>query len=321
MSHDVETMMYSGQTPWHGLGTRVVGKITSEEAIKVSGLDWTVGLGDLRSDDGVLVSHKVVRRSTDNTIFGVVGPKYTPLQNVDAFSFFDPFIQNDAAMYEAAGNLQDGKKIWVQARLTGAPLEIVKGDEVDRFLLLSNTHNGTQALRVGLTPVRVVCQNTLAQAYSDDDSQLLRIVHHKKIKDTLKMVQDAVNVANRRFEASAEQYRELARHQVNKDDLSKFVVEVFFNNYDPDQTKWTNRQATAVQEMDQTIHRLFESGTGNNLKHVRGTWWAAYNAVTEYLTYDGDKEETDKRLDSLWFGSNASINDDALDTALEFALR
>ena len=160
----VENMMFVGETPWHGLGNKVDDGVNVNDAIVAAGLDWEVGLKDLQTIDGVPVSHRATYRKSDGSILGVVGPRYTPLQNRDAFDWFQPFLDANECAIHTAGSLHYGQKVWVLAQLNRDNSEIVSGDEVCKFILLSNSHDGTTAIRVGYTPIRVVCVNTLAFA-------------------------------------------------------------------------------------------------------------------------------------------------------------
>src|SRR5690606_14155610 len=153
--------------------------------------------------------------------------EYVPLQNSQAFSFFDPYISSGEALLDTAGSLREGQSIWVLARLNRDPIEITKDDIVEKYLLLSNSHKGGISVRVGFTPIRVVCANTLAIAERAGGSQLIRVTHSTKMVDSLEAIQEVVNAANATFEATAEQYKYLASKQISKGDIEKFVKIVF----------------------------------------------------------------------------------------------
>ena len=173
MPANVENMFYTGAEPWHGLGEKLEQAPTISEAITASGLDWEVGLKDLFTRDGEEVPARAPERKSDHRILGDVGPRYVPLQNHEAFDWFQPFIDNGEASLHTGGSLSHGQKVWVLAQLNRDPSEIVPGDEVQKFILLSNSHDGKTAIRVGYTPIRVVCVNTLAFAHQHKESQLL----------------------------------------------------------------------------------------------------------------------------------------------------
>lgn len=315
MAHQVEEMMSVRETPWHGLGTVIQDAPTVDEGIKLAGLDWTVETQPLFTADGRDVTHKAMVRASDQSILGVVGPKYKPLQNRDAFDWFQPFLDGGTAHLTTAGSLNEGRRVWVMAEI-GDPLTIVKGDEVRRFVLLSNSHDGTQSVRVGFTPIRVVCANTLAMAHSDTASQLLRMRHTSGLKDVMEKVREIMQLANSEFEATAEQYKRLAASKVaNRTDLRDYVKRVMQLT---DDAKKPGELSKKSAETYAAILEGFDSGKGTGNKKIRGTWWNAYNAVTEFLSWTRGKT-SDGRLDSLWFGEAFKINEDALDVALELA--
>jgi phage/plasmid-like protein (TIGR03299 family) len=314
MSHAVENMAYAQETPWHGLG------VTLEEGdlydwprtCTKAGLDWGVELAPLQTTDTqAAVEHKAVRRVTDGRMLAVVGPRFTPLQNRDAFAWFQPFLDAGEASLHTAGSLYQGRRIWVLAKVGRAPLEIVPGDDVERFLLLSNGHDGGHAVRVGFTPTRVVCANTLAAAVGDKASRLIRVAHVSSVRAHLDNVREVMNLANQRFEAAAEQYRRLARRGVNAADLRRYVERAV---QPKDGQEMTDRLKAVIDR----VVGLAEEGRGNALPSVRGTLWAAYNGVAEWLAYcRGRTQQT--RLASLWFGEAVELNRHALETALEMA--
>ena len=192
-----------------------------------------------------------------------------------------------------------------------APLVIAPGDEVEKFILLSHGHDGSLAIRCGFTPVRVVCQNTLSMAHGSDASKLIRIKHTKDVLANLENIRETMNLANQEFEATAEQYRLLARKSINQEDLRRFVKRVL-------KIKDDEQPSTRMFNTIAEIIALCESGRGNTLPYVSGTYWTAYNGVSEWLTYNRGHSQ-DSRLNSLWFGDSANLNRLALETALDMA--
>jgi phage/plasmid-like protein (TIGR03299 family) len=312
MPANVETMFYTGATPWHGLGEKLEAAPTISEAIEASGLNWEVGTKDLVTVDGEEVPARATYRKTDNSILGVVGPRYVPLQNKDAFEWFQPFVDAGECSLHTGGSLSNGQKVWVLAQLNRDPSEIVSGDEVQKFILLSNSHDGTTAIRVGYTPIRVVCVNTLAFAHNHADSKLLRIRHTQSAQGKLDNVRDIMDNINAQFEATAEQYRFLASRDFNQRDVQKYVKVLLGIDKKPEEDIKT-RTRKIMDEILGTIE-----GPKQSMPGVRGTWWAAYNGFNEYLNYTKGRN-TNNRLESLWFGQNGTDNNKALNLATEFA--
>jgi phage/plasmid-like protein (TIGR03299 family) len=315
MAHEIETMAFAGKAPWHGLGVT----LTDDDlyhwpaACEKAGLGWDVELAPLvAKDTNAEVAHKGVRRTSDGKMLGVVGPRYCPLQNREAFGWFSPFLEAREAALHTAGSLRGGSRVWVLAKLNRDPLVIAGGDEVEKFVLLSHGHDGSLAVRVGFTPIRVVCQNTLSMAHGSDASKLIRVRHSKSLLANLANIRDVMDLANQQFEATAEQYRLLARRSISQADLRKYVKRVLkVDDADEIATRTSN-------QIDQIVG-LCESGRGNDLASVRGTYWTAYNGVSEWLGYSRGRSQT-TRIDSLWYGEGAGINKFAFEVALDMAV-
>jgi phage/plasmid-like protein (TIGR03299 family) len=227
--------------------------------------------------------------------------------------WFQPFLDAGECCLHTAGSLHSGQKVWVLAQLNRDNSEIVPGDEVSKFILLSNSHDGTTAIRVGYTPIRVVCANTMAMAHSKGSgSQLIRIRHTRSSKNNLENVRDIMDNINMQFDATAEQFRFLASKNFNQADIRQYVkVMLGIEKTVDDDIKTRTRNI-----MDEILALV--EGPKQSATNVRGTWWAAYNGYNEYLNYNKGRTE-DNRLDSLWFGLNDNDNIKALYTAMEFA--
>lgn len=307
-------MFYTGQTPWHKLGMRLHTPPTVEAGIIAAGLDWAVGTKPLFTEQGEKVTHQAMYRKDNGKILGVVGPGYTALQNVDSFKWFQPLLDAGEAELHTAGSLQEGRKVWVLAKICKPALEIADGDSVERFILLSNSHDGTRAVRLGFTPIRVVCANTLAMAHDADASKLVKILHTKNVVTALDDLRDAMNVANSRFEATAEQYRKLAKHKISRSDLRKYVKRVLDIDATTAEKDLPGQTLTKIE----SIMRYADHGRGNDLPSVKGTLWTGYQGITEFLSYEYGRSD-DRRLDSLWWGQNSHVSAKALDIAIQMA--
>lgn len=315
MAAQIESMAFFGATPWHGLGSPLeeADLYDWQSACVKSGLNWDVELTPLVTADTLtMVAHRGVRRKSDGRVLGVVGPKYHPLQNRDAFKWFQPFLEAKEASLNTAGSLCEGSRVWVLAKLQRDPLVIAAGDEIEKFILLSHSHDGSLAVRVGFSPIRVVCSNTLALAHRSDASKLIRVKHSASMMENLANIREVMNVANSEFEATAEQYKSLARKSINQNDLRSYVKRVLKVE---NRSKISTRTNNTIQE----IIDLCECGKGNTLPSVTGTYWTAYNGITEWLGYQRGNNQQN-RLNSLWFGDSANVNKFALETALTMAV-
>ena len=159
MSANVETMFYVRVAPWHGLGVRVESALSSEEALEQSGLDWSVIQRPIMTSTyDPIPGWKANIRDTDDRVLGVVTDRYKVVQNADAFAFTDALL-GEGVRYETAGSLNEGRKIWLLAKLPEK--YIMEGEKIEPYLVFSNCHDGSGAIKVAMTPIRVVCQNTL----------------------------------------------------------------------------------------------------------------------------------------------------------------
>lgn len=156
--HNVEMMFSVRQTPWHGQGIVVADAPTSADAIRLAGLDWNVIQEPVFTDSGIEIpGYRANIRDTDKKVLGIVTNRYKVVQNQDAFNFTDDLL-GEGVTYETAGSLATGKRIWLLAKLDTMN---ITGEEIEPYLVFTNTHDGSGAVRVAITPVRVVCQNTL----------------------------------------------------------------------------------------------------------------------------------------------------------------
>jgi phage/plasmid-like protein (TIGR03299 family) len=305
---NVETSAYVGNSPWNG-GVKVEnGFIAPAEFMKKAGLDWKVAKENTYLQDGSLIDNSfAIRRDIDKKVLGIVASRYTPLQNEDAFEWFAPFIESKQASFETAGALKEGRVVWCLAN-TSINGEVVKNDEVKSYILLSHSHDGSLSIRSGFTNIRVVCQNTLAKALNSASSKLLKIKHTQSAKIALDKVREIIDIANKDFIADVEQYKFLASKGCNKKTLEQYVTKVFGKDEAPEKEI---RKSTL-----ETIEQFYVSGRGHELGS--GTMWNAYNAITEYLTYEQGRN-VDNRLHNLWFGQGVDVNRKALDLATELA--
>jgi phage/plasmid-like protein (TIGR03299 family) len=324
MAHELELdeqgnkkMFYIGDHPWWGVGNQLQSPPTIAEGIIQAGLNWDVKLLDLHTDEGDMVTHHAVKRVTDGKILGVVGPAYTPLQNTEAFEFFNPFLEAGLAELHTAGSLKGGSVIWVLAKIISDPMVIQKDDTVDKYILLSNSHDGTLSVRAGYTFRRVVCNNTLTMAHNSESSKLIRIKHTSNIVMNIERLRETMDVINMEFNATAEQYRFLASQPINSEDLEKYIQVVFdlgkktiVDKDNPDEN-----EAVKSRVLDGVLN-TFETGRGMSV--TPNTYWKAYNACNEFQMYTRGRE-ADTRLHSLWFGTASRIDKHALTTAIKMA--
>jgi phage/plasmid-like protein (TIGR03299 family) len=306
MSHAVESMMYTGQVPWHGLGTPVSTEATASDAIKLAGLSWKVDLQPVFAGAGLLqtpvVGMKATVRDSDHRALGVVGDRYMPVQNEDAFTFFDSVVGEGQAIYHTAGSLDGGRRVWFLAKLPGE-VRLQQDEVTEKYLLLMNSHDGSTALRMLFTPVRVVCQNTLNLALRGAAADGIAIRHTASATTRIDQARRALGLANEYYaNFSVEAARLMAAPYA--DTQMRGLVEMLFpGNLD--------ELSARTQHHRQKVLELFEYGQGH--ARIRGTAWAALNAVAEFADHNrsprvrpGDSRD-EKRLSSIWLGSSAVL--------------
>ena len=229
MTHNLATtngkpsMAFYGETPWHELGTRLDNPATAAEAIAAAGLDYEVELTRLETVDGIPVPQRraVVRTDTSEAI-GVVGRGYVPVQNQECFGFLDAVVSEGGLRYHTAGALGKGERIWLLAKLPDQIQIKNSADVVDKFLLLSNSHDGSAALRVYFTPVRVVCQNTLNMAEVRARGQGISILHKGDLTSKIREAQRVLGLAERFYDDAAAKIDQLANFYPTSEQLTSF---------------------------------------------------------------------------------------------------
>jgi phage/plasmid-like protein (TIGR03299 family) len=312
MAAEVESMMYVNQAPWHGLGKRLPLEVTAADAIKEAGLDWNVSKVKMYTAQGEEIPNFYAgRRDTDGKIVGVVGERYQHVQNVDAFGFFDSIVGQGKAIYHTAGSLQEGKRIWILAKLPG-DIIVGKGDVTEKFLLLCNSHDGSSPLYMFFTPTRVVCQNTLNQAISHREGKGISLRHTTTVGDRMKEAEEAIAAANKHYDAFGELAKHLASKQFNTKQLTQLVTTLFPNKEDGETTK-------GVTEKREKVIYLFSGGKGHD--KIAGTAWAALNAVAEYADHNMTirNVNADKKAFNVWFGGAALLKQQAHDIITQLA--
>jgi len=321
MSHNLEiingeaSMFYCQEKPWHNLGKRLDSPATSKEAIAAAKLDWTVEKQQLFLPNNEPAKNTFATVRTDNNkILGIVGSSYTPLQNSEAFEFFDSIVGEGKAIYHTAGVLLEGKIVWILAKLPGE-IRVTNEDITEKYLLLSNSHDGSSAVQIKFTPIRVVCNNTLTMAFADQ--QYLSVYHQRDIKTRLNDVPKLLNIITKRYAEIDVSLKELAKIQMTDITLEKYLLDVFPDPKNRKDVKLYEYHLAKAKSNREWSKYFFENGVGNNLSGVKGSLWAAYNGVTELMDHRISKQSQDRKLNSIWLGDGAVVKDKAYKSAVE----
>jgi phage/plasmid-like protein (TIGR03299 family) len=307
----------SGIVPWHEFGVVIQGRANAAEALALAGLDWQVGKSPIfynGNDAGAIFSpisipDQYVTRRNDKvgqeSILGIVGERYVVVQNEDCFGFFDSVIDKNEAIYESAGALGKGERVWILAKL---PDQItLKNDPIDKYILLATSHDGSLNLTAKLVATRVVCQNTLRAALRED-GESIRIRHTSTAQDRIAMAAAVMGLANKKFEETQKMYGALMGIKFNALMLDYYLICCMPSSGD---------NPTRASHMRDEVRELIEGkGIGSMLESAKGTAWGLYNGITEYVSRGTGVKENTSKLDALWFGSGAKLSGRAFETAL-----
>jgi phage/plasmid-like protein (TIGR03299 family) len=315
MAHNVETMAYAGETPWHGLGVPVPADLTPAQMQEAAGLDWTVGKSDLFYNVGdrqVRAGKKqALIRESDGRMLDVVSEDWTPVQNEQAFEFFNDFCAAGEMEMHTAGSLQNGKLVWALGKTKDA-FELFNGDVTEQYVLFTNPHKFGAAIDIRLTNVRVVCNNTLNYALAGESDKVVRLSHRQEFNpDEVKAM---MGVAKEKLAQYKEMSAFLGSKQASMEGLINYFNEVFPKTY-----KANEVDTSIIQPHSKAATRALEViDTQPGAEFARGSWWQAFNAVT-YLTDHELGKSQNSRLTSAWYGVNRQRKIAALNKAVEYA--
>jgi phage/plasmid-like protein (TIGR03299 family) len=275
MSANVETMFYTREKPWHGLGTQVMEAPTSAAALSLAGLDWRVIQKPLLTYDEIPVpGFKANLRDSDNQVLGVVTDRYKVVQNEDAFAFTDSLL-GEGVTYETAGSLQNGRRTWILAKLPQR--YIISGDEITPYLVFMNSHDGSGAIKAAMTPIRVVCMNTLNLALSTA-KRTWSADHVGDIQGKLEDARDTLLYAGRYMEELGK-----AIDGLNKIRLSDRKVYEYIDALFPLVDNATQTQKKNLLRLKEDVKvRYFEAP---DLKGVGKNGYRFVNAVSDFATH------------------------------------
>ena len=291
MAANVESMMYVGRTaPWHGLGVSVINAPTSRDALIYSGLDWKVIQKKLKTIDGVEIpGFKANLRDIDSKVLGIVTDRYTVVQNEEAFAFTDALL-GEGVRYETAGSLNEGKKTWILARLPHQ--YIINGDEITPYLVFMNSHDGSTGIKVAMTPVRVVCQNTLNLALNTA-RRSWSAIHCGDINGKLEDAKKSLLYANQYMAEFGKSIDELNQKKLSDQKVYEYINELF-----PVMDNATDQQKKNILRMKEDVKsRYFEAP---DLQHVGKNAYRFVNAVSDFATHAKPLRESANYRENLF---------------------
>lgn len=266
-------------TPWAGMGESITEAPNSAEAIKLAGLDWEVKQQPsfIMIDDKPVKTGDIINyRDSDNSILGTVKDRYQVVQNHEAFEFTDALIENGDARYETAGSLFGGKVVWMLAKL---PSDSILGDEMDRYLLFSNSHDGSRAVTVTTTNIRVWCSNTLNMALANAKRKWT-FVHKGDMDSKLDEARKSLILADSYNEEFKKQAEKLAMKKVSVEQARKVLDAIFpLPNEDISKTK--------LNHMVQLRENFMKCYNADDIADYKGTAWGMVNAFSDMIYHGG----------------------------------
>ena len=290
MAANVETMFSVREKPWHGLGTIVAEAPTSADALRLAGLDWKVVQEPIFTDlNEPVEGYRVNIRDIDRKALGVVSDRYKVVQNTDAFSFTDELL-GKGVRYETAGSMQEGKKVWLLARM---PHEyIIAGERISPYLIFSNTHDGSGSVKVAVTPVRVVCNNTLNLALNTA-KRSFSMIHTGNIRDKIQEAKDTLFMAEEYMDCLGIEFEQLRRQKVTDAQVKEYIELLLPMEKDPTAIQRKN----TVRLREDMMRRYYDAP---DLQKIGKNAYRFVNAVSDFATHSNPIRRTANYNENLF---------------------
>ena len=313
MSHLVESMAYTGSTPWHGLGQHLSPQQPIATWLTEAGMDWTIEQSDVlfNVDSSALhirpyADSKVLFRSDSLAPLSVVSNRYKVVQPHEVLHFYKDLVSAGGFELETAGVLKGGKKLWALAK-TGQEAKLKGNDRIKAYLLLATSCDGTLCTTAQFTSVRVVCNNTLQMA-TQQSTGAVKVPHSTKFDP--KQVKEALGLGFSSWELFMRDLKQLSQRTVSPDEAENYFRAVL-------EEPVSIASGSSSSKVIQRLGALYNgAGMGSELLAASGTAWGLVNAMTEYVDHHRRARTQDNRLDSAWFGQGAQLKQKALTHAL-----
>ena len=287
MAHEFETGFSVREVPWHGLGTIVQEAPTSADALHLAGLDWVVEQRPVIVDGLEVPNYKANVRNSDNSVLGIVTDRYRIVQNTEAFDFTDSLI-GEEVRYETAGSLRKGKTIWLLAKM---PEQKILDDKFDPYICFSNSHDGTGAIKVCMTPIRVVCNNTLNLALGSA-TRTWSAKHVGDISSKLDEAKATLKMANDYMVALDKEADKLANTTITNDEIYKVLCDLF-----PIEKDDSDRQKDNVMKVRNDLMVCYFAP---DIAKFANTKWGVINAVSDWCGHATPARNTVEYNSNNW---------------------
>ena len=288
MSANVETLFVVREPAWHGIGRVIEKEPTSEEAIVAAGLDWNVIQEPIYKENGVNIPGYVANiRDSDGSVLGVVTKKYSIVQNKEAFAFTDSLI-DEGMVYASAGALRGGRTVWMLGKM---PETMILDDKLEPYVCFTNTHDGTGAIRVCMTPIRVVCQNTLNLALSTA-KRSWSAVHRGSMESKLVEAKLTLGLINDYTDALKIEAERLAAIKITDETVEGMLDNIYHPSNDDSEVR--------RRRIDMLKQTVFGCLMAEDIKQYRGTAYSVIMAATDFADHSAPLRETANYKENRW---------------------
>lgn len=314
------------EKPWHNLGQIISDYPTSRQAIKHAGLNYEVIKTPLYTEysenEKITVPELYSTLRTDTqTVLGVVGKDYQIVQNKDAFSFFDSIVGGDGILYETAGALGKGERIFITAKLPDY-IRVGKDDLIEKYLFLTTSHDGSGSITAAFTPIRIVCANTLNAALRTQ-TNTVRIRHTSNAQSRLEQAHKVMGISDQLSSDLENIFNHWTKVRISDSEVKKLISLALA----PSATIVNQLKNDEIEELSSCFTNIIENAYKYALSNetqlmttTEGTLFGAYNAVTGYFQNVRTYKDSEAKLKSLLLGGNAQLrSQNAFNLCQEFA--
>ena len=319
MAHNIEyrggkaSIAWTGQVPWHGLGKEVPADLTPAQMLDAADLNWTVEkIPAYATVAGkkVAVGRSALVRNVDNAVIDVVSEDWNPVQNQEAFDFFNEYVMAGDMEMHTAGSLKGGQIVWGLAKVKDS-FELFKGDRIDSYLLFTNFHKYGFSTDIRFTPIRVVCNNTLTLSLNSTVERMAKISHRREFKaEDVKLM---LGIATDKLAKYKEMAEFLGKKRATKENALDYFRAIFPTSNEKEETK---DGVLKISQKAKTALEIMNTQPGADF--AKGSFWQLFNTVT-FMTDHMLGRSQDNRLTNAWYGYNRGLKTKALETAVEMA--
>jgi phage/plasmid-like protein (TIGR03299 family) len=306
-----------GEKAWHGLGQYVSEAMTSEQAIELGGLNYEVEKRPLFAPawEGTYVEAPGFYanvRTDNNEILGVVKGRYRIVQNKDAFGFFDTIIDKGEAIFETAGALGRGERIFVTAKLPDDML--VRGEKVEKYIMLTNSHDGSTTIIAGFTPIRVVCNNTLTAALKNLDNKV-SISHTASAESRLREASRVMGIASKYMDEVNMAFESMTTRRLTDLELKHYIETVMKSATKEEESD--KDASTRMKNLVDQVYSFTITHPTQTTEAAYRTLWGAYNGISGFYNFLKDYKSADQKMRDMNYG----YANDKISKAFDLAAR